>query len=146
MPFPFAVLGLINIEQNEIVKIFTVAAVVFMPPTLIDSIYGMNFAHMPGLENEYGYYIALVVMLVSIILPPVSYTHLHFPHGLFHPHKKSAGDNRMADVQLMQVGDASPVSYTHLLNDSFLESVINDIEFHKKDFLLFPVYPLLARR
>ena len=55
-----AVLGLINIEQNEIVKIFTVAAVVFMPPTLIASIYGMNFAHMPGLENEYGYYISLV--------------------------------------------------------------------------------------
>lgn len=66
-----AVLGLINIEQNEIVKIFTVAAVVFMPPTLIASIYGMNFAHMPGLENEYGYYISLVVMLVSIILPLV---------------------------------------------------------------------------
>lgn len=64
-----AVLGLINIEQNEIVKIFTVAVVVFMPPTLIASIYGMNFAHMPGLENEYGYYISLVVMLVSIILP-----------------------------------------------------------------------------
>ncbi len=66
-----AVLGLINIEQNEIVKIFTVAAVVFMPPTLIASIYGMNFSHMPGLENEYGYYISLVVMLVSIILPLV---------------------------------------------------------------------------
>ena len=66
-----AVLGLINIEQNEIVKIFTVAAVVFMPPTLIASIYGMNFTHMPGLENEYGYYISLVVMLVSIILPLV---------------------------------------------------------------------------
>ena len=47
------------------------AAVVFMPPTLIASIYGMNFAHMPGLENEYGYYISLVVMLLSIILPLV---------------------------------------------------------------------------
>lgn len=64
-----AVLGLINIEQNEIVKIFTVAAVVFMPPTLIASIYGMNFSHMPGLRSEYGYYISLVVMIVSIILP-----------------------------------------------------------------------------
>ena len=64
-----AVLGLINIEQNEIVKIFTVAAVVFMPPTLIASIYGMNFSNMPGLEYEYGYYISLAVMLVSIILP-----------------------------------------------------------------------------
>mgnify|MGYP003235632816 CR=1 FL=1 len=42
-----------------------------MPPTLIASIYGMNFSHMPGLENEYGYYISLVVMLVSIILPLV---------------------------------------------------------------------------
>lgn len=64
-----AVLGLINIEQNEIVKIFTVAAVIFMPPTLIASIYGMNFKHMPELETEFGYFAALGVMVVSILLP-----------------------------------------------------------------------------
>lgn len=64
-----AVLGLINIEQNEIVKIFTVAAVVFMPPTLIASIYGMNFAEMPELQTSYGYYAALGAMAISIIVP-----------------------------------------------------------------------------
>ncbi len=64
-----AVLGLINIEQNEIVKIFTVAAVVFMPPTLIASIYGMNFDHMPEIHTRYGYYAALLMMAVSIIVP-----------------------------------------------------------------------------
>ena len=45
-----AALGLINIEQNEIVKIFSVAAVIFMPATLIASIYGMNFKFMPELD------------------------------------------------------------------------------------------------
>lgn len=64
-----AVLGLINIEQNEIVKIFTVAAVVFMPPTLIASVYGMNFDYMPELHTKYGYYAVLVVMFISITLP-----------------------------------------------------------------------------
>ncbi|MEG0024521.1 MAG: magnesium transporter CorA family protein [Akkermansia sp.] len=66
-----AVLGLINIEQNEIVKIFTVAAVIFMPPTLIASVYGMNFRNMPELNSEYGYFAALFFMAVSIVLPLV---------------------------------------------------------------------------
>lgn len=64
-----AVLGLINIEQNEIVKIFTVASVIFMPPTLIASVYGMNFKNMPELETTYGYFFALFGMAISIILP-----------------------------------------------------------------------------
>ncbi len=64
-----AVLGLINIEQNEIVKIFTVASVIFMPPTLIASVYGMNFKNMPELETAYGYFFALFGMAISIILP-----------------------------------------------------------------------------
>lgn len=64
-----ATLGLINIEQNQIVKIFTVAAVIFMPPTLIASIYGMNFQHMPELSHELGYPFALGVMIVSVIVP-----------------------------------------------------------------------------
>ncbi len=64
-----AVLGLINIEQNETVKIFTVASVIFMPATLIASIYGMNFTNMPGLQSDYGYYISLGLMLITIILP-----------------------------------------------------------------------------
>ncbi|MBA9078926.1 MULTISPECIES: magnesium/cobalt transporter CorA [Rufibacter] len=58
-------LGLVNIEQNQVIKIFTVVTVVFMPPTLIASIYGMNFKFMPELEWLFGYPFALVVMLLS---------------------------------------------------------------------------------
>lgn len=71
-------MGLINIEQNEIVKILSVAAVVFMPPTLIASIYGMNFKYMPELDwamklaNGWivpaGYLFALALMLVFTLL------------------------------------------------------------------------------
>jgi magnesium transporter len=62
-------LGLLNIEQTHIIKIFTVLAMVFMPPTLIASIYGMNFKFMPELGFKYGYFYALVLMLVSSLLP-----------------------------------------------------------------------------
>jgi magnesium transporter len=64
-----ATLGMINIEQNAIIKIFSVAAVVFLPPTLIASIYGMNFTYMPELEWLTGYPFALGLMVVSAILP-----------------------------------------------------------------------------
>jgi magnesium transporter len=64
-----AALGLINIEQSSIIKIFSVAAVAFLPPTLIASIYGMNFDHMPELAQPWGYPAAVVAMLVSAILP-----------------------------------------------------------------------------
>lgn len=64
-----ATLGMINIEQNAIIKIFSVAAVVFLPPTLIASIYGMNFTHMPELEWLLGYPFALGLMILSAILP-----------------------------------------------------------------------------
>ncbi|RPH72817.1 MAG: magnesium transporter [Myxococcaceae bacterium] len=66
-----ATLGLINNEQNGIIKIVSVAAVVFLPPTLVASIYGMNFRHMPELGWRFGYPMALVLMLVSAILPYV---------------------------------------------------------------------------
>ena len=62
-------LGLINIEQNKVIKTFTVVSLVFMPPTLIASIYGMNFQMMPELNWSIGYPIALVLMLVSSIIP-----------------------------------------------------------------------------
>ncbi|NNU80285.1 magnesium transporter CorA family protein [Halovulum dunhuangense] len=64
-----AVLGLIQIEQNAIIKIFSVAAVVFLPPTLIASIYGMNFEHMPELGWRLGYPAAILGMIASAILP-----------------------------------------------------------------------------
>lgn len=64
-----AVLGMVSLEQNNIIKIFSVAAVVFMPPTLVASIYGMNFKHMPELDWAYGYPFALILMLIAAILP-----------------------------------------------------------------------------
>jgi magnesium transporter len=66
-----AVLGLINLEQNNIIKIFSVAAVMFLPPTLVASIYGMNFDLMPELEKPWGYPVALFAMLVSAVVPYV---------------------------------------------------------------------------
>ncbi|MBO1073086.1 magnesium/cobalt transporter CorA [Roseomonas marmotae] len=64
-----AVLGIINIDQNGIIKTFTVASVALMPPTLVASIYGMNFAHMPELQSPYGYPLALLLMIGSAVLP-----------------------------------------------------------------------------
>lgn len=64
-----ASLGLINLEQNFVMKIFSVFAVVLMPPTLIAGIYGMNFEHMPELEWALGYPLSLGLILVSAILP-----------------------------------------------------------------------------
>jgi magnesium transporter len=62
-------LGLINLEQNQIIKIFSIASVCLMPPTLVASIYGMNFRHMPELEWASGYPIALALMVVTAIIP-----------------------------------------------------------------------------
>ena len=64
-----ATLGLINLEQNQIIKIFSVAAVVFLPPTLVASIYGMNFEVMPELQWRFGYPYALALMVLSAIVP-----------------------------------------------------------------------------
>lgn len=64
-----ATLGAINIEQTKIIKLFSVVAVVFLPPTLIASIYGMNFDVMPELHWPFGYFMALVLMVISAILP-----------------------------------------------------------------------------
>ena len=64
-----AMLGVVNLEQNNIIKLFSVMAVVLMPPTLIASIYGMNFKAMPELEWVHGYPMALVMMLVAAIVP-----------------------------------------------------------------------------
>lgn len=58
-------LGLVNIEQNQVIKIFTVVTVIFMPPTLIASIYGMNFEYMPEIEWAAGYPVALALMIAS---------------------------------------------------------------------------------
>ncbi len=61
-------MGLVNIEQNRIIKIFTVATVAFMPPTLIASVYGMNFKIMPELEWDYGYLFAIALMVLSSVI------------------------------------------------------------------------------
>jgi magnesium transporter len=63
------VVGLVSVEQNAIIKIFSVAAVGFMPPTLVASIYGMNFHFMPELDWLFGYPMAIVMMVLSALLP-----------------------------------------------------------------------------
>ena len=64
-----ATLGMISNEQNTIIKIFSVLAVALMPPTLVGTIYGMNFKHIPELEFVWGYPMALGLMVVSAVLP-----------------------------------------------------------------------------
>jgi magnesium transporter len=64
-----AMLGVVNLEQNNIIKLFSVMAVVLMPPTLIASIYGMNFKIMPELEWVHGYPYALIAMLLAAVGP-----------------------------------------------------------------------------
>jgi magnesium transporter len=65
-----AMLGVVNIQQNNIIKIFSIAAVIFMPPTLVASVYGMNFHHgMIELDWSYGYPYALALMVVAAVVP-----------------------------------------------------------------------------
>jgi magnesium transporter len=66
-----AMLGVVNLEQNSVIKIFSVVAVVLMPPTLVGTIYGMNFRHMPELDWLLGYPMALALMVLSAVLPYV---------------------------------------------------------------------------
>jgi magnesium transporter len=64
-----ATLSFVNIEQNKIIKIFSVAAAVFLPPTLVASVYGMNFEFMPELKWVFGYPWAIGLMILSALLP-----------------------------------------------------------------------------
>ncbi len=66
-----ATVGFININQNKIIKIFSVASVALLPPTMIASLYGMNFQYMPELSQPWGYPFALGLMVVSAVLPMV---------------------------------------------------------------------------
>ena len=64
-----ATVGFININQNKIIKIFSVVSVALMPPTLLASIWGMNYKHIPEIDLEWGYPFALLMMLVSALIP-----------------------------------------------------------------------------
>lgn len=64
-----AMLGMVSLAQNDIVKLFSVMAVVFLPPTLVASIYGMNFENMPELKWAHGYPMALILMVLSAVVP-----------------------------------------------------------------------------
>lgn len=64
-----ATIGFISINQSKVVKIFSVAAVAMLPPTLIASIYGMNFEYMPELAQKWGYPFSLALMVVSVVVP-----------------------------------------------------------------------------
>ena len=64
-----ATVGFININQNKIIKLFSVASVALLPPTLVASVYGMNFKHMPELDWKYGYAWGILLMVASATLP-----------------------------------------------------------------------------
>jgi magnesium transporter len=64
-----ALLGVVTLEQNNVIKIFSIAAVVLLPPTLVATIYGMNFKNMPELDWKYGYPLALVLMVIAAVVP-----------------------------------------------------------------------------
>jgi magnesium transporter len=64
-----ATLGMIDINQSNIIKIFSIAAVIFLPPTLVASVFGMNFKFMPGLDWHLGYPAAIVLIIISAFIP-----------------------------------------------------------------------------
>jgi magnesium transporter len=70
-----ATFGLIGLEQNNIIKVFSIAAVLFLPPTLVGTVYGMNFEHMPELHWTVGYPFALGLMVLSAIAPYYWFKH-----------------------------------------------------------------------
>ncbi|RZF98798.1 magnesium/cobalt transporter CorA [Pseudoalteromonas sp. CO348] len=67
--------GFINIEQNQIIKTFSIASVVFLPPTVVASVYGMNFNNMPELNWAWGYPFAIAIMLLSGFAPYLFFKH-----------------------------------------------------------------------
>jgi magnesium transporter len=64
-----ATLGLINIDQNNILKIFSVVTVFLLPPSVIGAVFGMNFSAMPWLHENWGFWAAMALMLASAIVP-----------------------------------------------------------------------------
>jgi magnesium transporter len=64
-----ATIGLINLGQNRIIKVFSIASVLFLPPTLVGTIYGMNFKQMPELDWSFGYPFAILLMILSAVVP-----------------------------------------------------------------------------
>jgi magnesium transporter len=64
-----ATLGLISVDQNEVIRVLTIVATFFFPPTLIATIYGMNFHNMPEIDWRFGYPLSLLAMIVSVIIP-----------------------------------------------------------------------------
>lgn len=64
-----ATLGMVNIEQNNVIKIFSILAVILLPPTLVASLYGMNFHYMPELSWRWGYPFSILLMIISALLP-----------------------------------------------------------------------------
>ena len=66
-----AILGMINLEQNRIIKILSVATTIFLPPTVMASIWGMNFHNMPELGWSWGYPMALLAIIVSAAIPAI---------------------------------------------------------------------------
>jgi magnesium transporter len=64
-----ATLGMINIEQNNTLKIFSVVTVLLLPPSVIAAVYGMNFRYLPGSEHPLGFVLTAILMILSAVLP-----------------------------------------------------------------------------
>jgi magnesium transporter len=73
-----ATLGMISVDQNEVIRVLTVAATFFFPPTLVGTIYGMNFEWMPELGWRFGYPLSLLAMLVSVLIPYIYFKRKHW--------------------------------------------------------------------
>lgn len=64
-----ATLGMINIEQNNTLKIFSLVTVLLLPPSVIGAVFGMNFRHIPGVYEPWGFIVAVLMMVISAIVP-----------------------------------------------------------------------------
>jgi magnesium transporter len=73
-----ATLGLISVDQNEVIRVLTIVATFFFPPTLIATIYGMNFKWMPELDWYFGYPASILLMLVSVLIPYIYFKRKHW--------------------------------------------------------------------
>ncbi len=92
-----AMLGMVTLEQNNIIKIFSIAAVVLLPPSLVASIYGMNFKHMPELDWTLGYPLAIVLMLLAAVLP---YYFFKWKKWLYRSQQSAAGHQKPKSLLL----------------------------------------------
>jgi hypothetical protein len=92
------VLGYITIEQNDLFKVLTIASVVGIPPTVIAGIWGMNFEFMPELHSQWGYPLALLTIVLSVVAPLIWFK----ARGWFWQHVDAATELSLIDATIVQ--------------------------------------------